>query len=119
MTSSAEAATQAPAGEEGLLQRVRGNISAGNLGSWPVVIGLIVIVLFFSFKANNFFTPSNFTNIITQMAGVTMLAYGVVFVLLLGEIDLSISYIAVSQALSWRSSLSPAARTHSRAWWRS
>ncbi len=94
MTSSAEAATQAPAGEEGLLQRVRGNISAGNLGSWPVVIGLIVIVLFFSFKANNFFTPSNFTNIITQMAGVTMLAYGVVFVLLLGEIDLSISYIS-------------------------
>ncbi len=70
------------------------NISAGNLGSWPVLIGLAMIVLFFSFKADNFFTPGNFTNIITQMAGVTMLAYGVVFVLLIGEIDLSISYVS-------------------------
>lgn len=94
MTSSAEATAQPAAGEEGLLERIRGNISAGNLGSWPVVIGLILIVLFFSFKANNFFTPGNFTNIITQMAGVTMLAYGVVFVLLIGEIDLSISYVS-------------------------
>ena len=51
-------------------------------------------MLFFSFKADNFFTAPNFTNIITQMAGVTMLAYGVVFVLLIGEIDLSISYVA-------------------------
>lgn len=94
MTSAAEAASQTPAATEGLLQRIRANISGGNLGSWPVVIGLILIVLFFSFKANNFFTPSNFTNIITQMAGVTMLAYGVVFVLLIGEIDLSISYVS-------------------------
>ncbi|RDI75495.1 ABC-type xylose transport system permease component [Gaiella occulta] len=88
-----QAAAPAFAGET-FSQRVRDNIRAGNLGSWPVVIGLAVIVLFFSLKANNFFTPSNFINIITQMAGVTMLAYGVVFVLLLGEIDLSISYVS-------------------------
>ena len=36
---------------------------------------------------------------ITQMAGTTMLAFGVVFILLLGEIDLSIAYLAVSAAL--------------------
>ena len=47
---------------------------------------------FFGFTASNFFTAVNFINIIVQMAGVTMLAYGVVFVLLLGEIDLSIGY---------------------------
>ena len=58
------------------------------------MIGLVLIVIFFSFKAENFLTAPNFTNIITQMAGVTMLAYGVVFVLLIGEIDLSISYVA-------------------------
>jgi D-xylose transport system permease protein len=92
---SADAATVAPeAGSEGVFERVRGNISAGNLGSWPVLIGLALIVVFFSFKADNFFTAPNFINIITQTAGVTMLAYGVVFVLLIGEIDLSISYIA-------------------------
>ena len=70
------------------------NIRGGNLGSWPVMIGLVVIVVFFSFKADNFLSPGNFSNIITQMAGVTLLAYGVVFVLLIGEIDLSISYIS-------------------------
>ena len=79
---------------ESLAQRVLGNIRAGNLGSWPVLVGLAVIVFYFSLKADNFFTPANFINIITQMAGVTMLAYGVVFVLLIGEIDLSISYVS-------------------------
>ena len=70
------------------------NIRGGNLGSWPVLIGLAVIFIFFSFKAENFLSPGNISNIITQMAGVTLLAYGVVFVLLIGEIDLSISYIS-------------------------
>jgi D-xylose transport system permease protein len=79
---------------EGFFGRVRDNIRGGNLGSWPVLIGLTVIVIFFSFKADNFLSPGNFSNIITQMAGTTLLAYGVVFVLLIGEIDLSISYIS-------------------------
>jgi D-xylose transport system permease protein len=74
--------------------RILDNFRAGNLGSWPVLIGLVLIGIFFSFKADNFLSPGNFSNIITQMAGVTLLAYGVVFVLLIGEIDLSISYIS-------------------------
>src|SRR5687768_4729093 len=81
-------------GEESLGRRILDNVRGGNLGSWPVLIGLTVIVVFFSFKADNFLSPGNFSNIITQMAGVTLLAYGVVFVLLIGEIDLSISYIS-------------------------
>ncbi len=93
MSSAVEAPQSQPA-DSGLMQRIRANISAGNLGSWPVIIGLFIIVAFFSIKADNFFTPGNFTNIMTQMAGVTMLAYGVVFVLLIGEIDLSISYVS-------------------------
>ncbi len=63
---------------------------------------MIFIVIFFGFKANNFFTATNFV-IIIQMAGTTMLAYGVVFVLLLGEIDLSIGYVAGISAWPWRS----------------
>lgn len=77
-----------------LAQRIKDNISAGNLGSWPVILGEILIVLFFTFKADNFWSPGNFTNVITQMAGITILAYGVVYVLLLGEIDLSISFVS-------------------------
>ena len=77
--------------EESFFTRVWENIKGGNLGSWPVVIGLSLIVLVFSLTAQNFFTAVNFNNVITQMAGTTMLAYGIVFVLLLGEIDLSIA----------------------------
>ncbi len=81
-------------GLSGEIRRVVDNLKAGNLGVLPIVLGLIFIVIFFSFKATNFFTAVNFNNIIIQMAGTTMLAFGVVFVLLLGEIDLSISYVA-------------------------
>jgi D-xylose transport system permease protein len=70
------------------------NIKGGNLGSAPVIVGLTIIVIVFSFTAQNFFTAGNLTNIITQMAGTTMLAFGVVFVLLIGEIDLSIGYLS-------------------------
>jgi D-xylose transport system permease protein len=74
--------------------RIRDNIRSGNLGSWPVLIALGIIVVVFAETATNFFTPGNFTNIITQMAGTCLLAYGVVFVLLIGEIDLSVSYVS-------------------------
>jgi D-xylose transport system permease protein len=70
------------------------NLKSGNLGVLPIAVGLVFIVVFFSYKATNFFTANNFDNVIIQMAGTAMLAYGVVFVLLLGEIDLSISYVA-------------------------
>jgi D-xylose transport system permease protein len=78
----------------GLPRRAIDNLKSGNLGILPIALGLAFIVVFFSFKATNFFTADNFDNIIIQMAGTAMLAYGVVFVLLLGEIDLSISYVA-------------------------
>jgi D-xylose transport system permease protein len=94
-----------PAGDEaeaeaGLWQRTLGNVKSGNLGVLPIVVGLVLIVTFFSFKATNFFTADNFNNVIVQMAGVTMLAFGVVFVLLLGEIDLSIGYLSGIAALT-------------------
>ena len=78
----------------GLWQRAIGNVKSGNLGVLPVVLGEVLIVAYFGFTATNFFTAGNFVNVILQMAGVTMIAYGVVFVLLLGEIDLSIGYLS-------------------------
>jgi D-xylose transport system permease protein len=79
---------------ESLWQRALGNVRSGNLGVLPVVLGEVLIVTYFGFTATNFFTAGNFVNVILQMAGVTMIAYGVVFVLLLGEIDLSIGYLS-------------------------
>jgi D-xylose transport system permease protein len=74
--------------------RVWDRIRTGNFGSWPVIFALAIIALVFSKTATNFATPGNFTNIITQMAGTCLLAYGVVFVLLIGEIDLSIAFVS-------------------------
>ncbi len=89
-----------PRGLAGLHRRAIDNLKSGNLGVFPIALGLAFIVVFFSFKATNFFTADNFDNVIIQMAGTAMLAYGVVFVLLLGEIDLSISYVAGIGALT-------------------
>jgi D-xylose transport system permease protein len=97
---TAGAAEDEPRGVSGLYRRGIDNIKSGNLGVLPIVLGLAFIVVFFSFKATNFFTADNFNNIIVQMAGTAMLAFGVVFVLLLGEIDLSISYVAGIGALT-------------------
>jgi D-xylose transport system permease protein len=97
-----DAGTALPAEEppEGLGKRILDNVRTGNLGILPIVIGIVFIVVFFGFKATNFFTADNFNNIIVQMAGLTMLAFGVVFVLLLGEIDLSIGYLSGIAALT-------------------
>jgi D-xylose transport system permease protein len=86
--------------EKSLWGRAIDNVRTGNLGVLPIVLGLLFIVVFFSFKATNFFTADNFNNIIIQTAGTAMLAYGVVFVLLLGEIDLSIGYLSGLAAVS-------------------
>ena len=69
-------------------------LKSGDVGNLPVIIGLIAITIFFTSKTSVFFTAVNFTNLIGQMAGVTVIAMGVVFVLLIGEIDLSIGYVS-------------------------
>jgi D-xylose transport system permease protein len=79
---------------EPLSQRIAANIRSGNLGSTPVLVALAIVVLIFAFWAPNFWSPANFQNIINDMAGLTLIAYGVVFVLLIGEIDLSVAFVS-------------------------
>jgi D-xylose transport system permease protein len=86
-------------GPRGVWERTKLNVRTGNLGPVPIIVGEILVVILFGFTATNFFTSTNFVNLITQTAGTCMLAYGVVFVLLLGEIDLSIGYLAGIGAL--------------------
>jgi D-xylose transport system permease protein len=92
---STEAAAFSVAPEEqGYWQRVKLNVRTGNLGNGPVIIALGFVILYFSIVAENWFTPVNFNNLIGQLAGTCMLAYGVVFVLLIGEIDLSVAFVS-------------------------
>lgn len=61
----------------------------GQLGSVPAVLGVIVLAILFSSLSSDFFTLRNIANLLAQGAGQTIIAMGIVFVLLLGEIDLS------------------------------
>ncbi|WP_091617937.1 sugar ABC transporter permease [Amycolatopsis saalfeldensis] len=61
----------------------------GQLGSIPAVLGVIVLAILFSALSGDFFTLRNIANLLAQGAGQTIIAMGIVFVLLLGEIDLS------------------------------
>ena len=74
-------------------------LKTGDLGSWPIFLGLIVIVIIFQTQNENYLTPRNFVNLFVQMAGITVIAIGVVYVLLLGEIDLSIGYVSAVAAV--------------------
>ena len=83
----------------------------GESGMAPVLIGLVIIVIIFQVKTPVFLSAGNLTNLITQGAALILLGMAEVFVLLLGEIDLSIGYVGgvssvVTVALS-SSSLGP------------
>ena len=66
-------------------QRVRG----GDMGALPAVAGFIVLSVLFSILSPFFLTERNFANLMTQAATLVMLGMALVFVILLGEIDLS------------------------------
>jgi D-xylose transport system permease protein len=69
-------------------------VRSGDLGSLPIVFGLVIIAVVFQSQNSNFLTAGNFLNLIVQAAGIMTIAMGIVFVLLLGEIDLSVGYVS-------------------------
>jgi D-xylose transport system permease protein len=98
VSTAAPAEVQAAATEDqslGAIARGRWEaLKSGDVGSLPVLVGIVAITIFFSSKTDIFFSAVNFTNLIQQMAGTTVIAIGVVFVLLIGEIDLSVGYLS-------------------------
>ncbi|MET9272994.1 ABC transporter permease [Kribbella sp. NPDC003557] len=67
------------------LARVRG----GELGSLPALAGLIVITGVFAIVHQGFLSAYNLEALVIQAAPIIVMAMGLIFVLLLGEIDLS------------------------------
>jgi D-xylose transport system permease protein len=70
------------------------NVRGGELGSLPIVLGLIIIAIVFQVQNDRFLTAGNFVNLIVQTAPYAVIAMGVTFALLLGEIDLSIGFVS-------------------------
>ncbi len=70
------------------------DVRSGELGSLPIVVGLLIIAIVFQTQNDRFLTASNFVNLILQTAPYAVIAMGVTFALLLGEIDLSIGFVS-------------------------
>lgn len=69
-------------------------LKSGDTGLVPVVIGLIAIAIVFGSLSSAFLTPGNFVNLLVQGAPYMLMAMAAVFVLLLGEVDLSLGFVA-------------------------
>jgi len=66
-----------------------------------ILVGLLALVILFSLVNSTFLTVNNITNIILQVSIIAITAYGMTYVLLLGDIDLSVgSTIALVGTLS-------------------
>jgi len=74
-------------------------VRRGELGSLPIIIGLVLIVAIFGSLDSTFFAARNFTNLLLQMAGIAVIAIGIVFILLLAEIDLAVAYVSAVGAV--------------------
>jgi D-xylose transport system permease protein len=70
------------------------DVKSGELGSLPIFLGLIIICIVFQTQNDRFLTAGNFVNLIVQTAPYAVIAMGVTFALLLGEIDLSIGFVS-------------------------
>lgn len=92
--STDELAARDAAAERGLLGDYLDRIRSGELGFLPVLFGLVVIWAVFYSQEPRFLSAFNLTNLSLQVVAVGIVSIGVVWVLLLGEIDLAVGSIS-------------------------
>ena len=81
---------QQPGGVAGAAHAYVDRLRGGDLGSLPAMLGLAaLVVLFGALQGDRFLSSFNFANLVGQSAMVVVIAMGLIFVLLLGEIDLA------------------------------
>jgi D-xylose transport system permease protein len=69
-------------------------IRTGDLGSLPVIVGLVIIFVIFQILNNAFLGPQNLSDLLVGATSIGVTAIGIVLVLLLGQIDLSVGSMA-------------------------
>ncbi|WP_405939414.1 sugar ABC transporter permease [Streptomyces sp. NBC_00726] len=88
-------------GFKGYWTEFKRKVRSGEIGSLPVVVGLIIIGIVFQAETGNFLTSYNLDQITLYAAGPGIMAVGIVFVLLLGEIDLAVGSVAGLAGAVW------------------
>jgi len=79
---------------EGAARSTMARFIRGDLASLRVVIGLAVIWAIFQFENDRFLSAQNLTNLMLQITAIGLISVGIVYVLLLGEIDLSVGAVS-------------------------
>ncbi|MER9595577.1 ABC transporter permease [Mesorhizobium sp. M0244] len=74
-------------------RRTFGEVLNSDMRALPVIIGLVALWVFFALQSNVFLTPQNLSNLLVQSTVVGIMAIGLMFVLLVKEIDLSVAAI--------------------------
>jgi D-xylose transport system permease protein len=69
-------------------------IVQGDLSSVRVILGLVVIAIIFQVQESRFLSAENLTNLMLQITTIGLISVGIVYVLLLGEIDLSVGAVS-------------------------
>jgi D-xylose transport system permease protein len=94
----------------GVFKRIR----SGESGVLPVLVGLVIIVIIFQAKDSTFLSAGNLTNLLEQAAVFVLFGMAEIFVLLLGEIDLSLGYVALVGGIVTAELAAP---PHNVSWW--
>ncbi len=74
-------------------------IRSGESGALPVIIGLIVVIIYFQARNSLFLSPLNLVNLLAQSSFIITLGMAEIFVLLLGDIDLAAGFTAACGAV--------------------
>jgi D-xylose transport system permease protein len=101
MSAHPEAVTQGPGlgQRRSLLDGLR-RVVQGDLASVRVILAIAVIWIIFQAENGRFLSAVNLTNLMLQITATGLISVGVVYVLLLGEIDLSVGAVSgVTSAL--------------------
>jgi D-xylose transport system permease protein len=93
MSTAAPPANRVDAPKKSTAQALR-SLLQGDVASLRVIVGLAVIWIFFQSQNDRFLTALNLTNLMLQITAVGLISCGVVYVLLLGEIDLSVGAVS-------------------------
>ena len=74
-------------------------IRSGESGALPVIVGLVVVIIYFQARNSLFLSPLNLVNLLAQSSFIITLGMAEIFVLLLGDIDLAAGYTAACGAV--------------------
>ncbi|MBW4024415.1 MAG: sugar ABC transporter permease [Proteobacteria bacterium] len=78
----------------GALRAFLDRVRSGDLGSLPVVVGLIIICTVFESLNSVFLSSNNLVNLLYDSSTIGVISLGIVCILMVGEIDLSVGSVS-------------------------